>query len=90
MAGIMPQQIVVVAAPLSPYEVIAAELRRQFERGELKAGDQLPTVAELSRLHAVSVGTTHRAVALLKSEGLIDVARGRRALVVGRARPCTD
>jgi DNA-binding GntR family transcriptional regulator len=31
----------------------------------------------------VSVGTTHRAVALLRDEGLIDVARGRRAVVVG-------
>jgi hypothetical protein len=90
MAGIMPQQIVAMAAPPSPYEVVAAELRRQIERGELKPGDNLPTVAELSRLHAVSVGTTHRAVALLKNEGLIDVARGRRAVVVGRARPYTD
>jgi integrase len=32
MAGIMPQQIVAMAAPPSPYEVVAAELRRQIER----------------------------------------------------------
>ncbi|MFG3418704.1 tyrosine-type recombinase/integrase [Micromonospora sp. NPDC048063] len=67
----------------SPYRVIAAELREQIEAGALRPGDQLPTVAELAGAHGVSVGTAHRAVGLLTSEGLVNVARGRRATVAG-------
>ncbi|MDQ4037110.1 MAG: GntR family transcriptional regulator, partial [Actinomycetota bacterium] len=53
--------------------------------GRLKPGDQLPTVAELAVAHTVSVGTAHRAIALLKDEGFIAVTRGRRATVSASA-----
>lgn len=80
MAGIMPRPTV-VRGPLAPYEVIAAELREQLESGRLAPGSQLPTTVDLAATYAVSVGTVNRAVALLRSEGLIDVSRGRRATV---------
>jgi DNA-binding GntR family transcriptional regulator len=38
-------------------------------------------VVELAAEHEVSAGTVNRAVALLKAEGLIDVQRGKRAIV---------
>ena len=85
MASIMP----VLSAPAprpprGPYEVIAATLREQIQDGRLSAGDLLPTIAELAAAHRVSVATAHRALALLKAEGLVEVSRGKRAVVRDR------
>jgi hypothetical protein len=82
MAGIMPVPVPVAPAPRGPYEVIAAELREQILTGRLRAGDQLPTIAELATRHGVAVGTAHRAMDLLRAEGLIVSSRGRRSVVV--------
>ena len=65
----------------SPYQTIAAQLREQIANGQLRPGDQLPAISKLAAAHGVSVGTAHRAVALLTAEGLVSVARGRRATV---------
>jgi integrase len=81
MAAIVPRPHVVAPAA-SPYERVAEGLRAQIRVGILKPGDQLPTVAELAVANAVAMSTAHRAVALLRVEGLIDVARGRRSRVV--------
>ena len=66
----------------SPYEPIAADLRASIESGTLLPGDAIPTIEELAMRHGVSAGTAHRAVAVLKSHGLIATQRGRRAVVV--------
>jgi len=86
MANIMPKPVPV---PLvrEPYEKIAESLRDDIHAGRLKPGDQLPTVVELAVANTVAVGTAHRAMALLKDEGLIDVTRGRRAIVAACACP---
>lgn len=81
IAGIMPQVAVAPRPPRGPYEIIAATLREQIHDGRLAPGDLLPTTAGLAAVHAVSIATAHRAVALLHSEGLIEVSRGRRAVV---------
>ncbi|WP_423213683.1 GntR family transcriptional regulator [Pseudonocardia sediminis] len=65
-----------------PYENIAASLREAIRSGRLAPGEQLPTMAELAVANSCAVGTAHRAVALIREEGLIDVARGRRAVVL--------
>ena len=89
MAEIMPAVVVPTSRPRrAPYEVIAAELRQQIEDGRLAPGSFLPTTNELAAAHSVSIATSHRAIALLKSEGLIEVSRGRRAVV--RAAPPTS
>ena len=82
MAGIMPVPVPAAPAPRGPYEVIAADLREQILTGPLRAGDQLPTIAELATQHGVAVGTAHRAMDLLRAEGLIVSSRGRRSVVV--------
>ncbi|MDT4914309.1 MAG: integrase [Pseudonocardiales bacterium] len=81
MANIIPRPVVSAAGPRGPYETIAAELREQIESGVLAAGDHLPTVLDLAETYNVSAGTVNRAMALLRSAGLIDVSRGRRAVV---------
>jgi integrase len=81
MAGIMPPAVAAPREPRGLYEVIAAALREQIAAGQLRAGDQLPTIAELAARHGVAVGTAHRALDLLRSEGLAEASRGRRATV---------
>lgn len=85
MATLIPRPVVAARGPRGPYEIIAAELREQIGAGELRPGDPLPTVVELAAAHSVSVGTAHRAIDLLHRDGLIDVARGRRATVAHSA-----
>jgi integrase len=40
-----------------PYETIAADLREKIMTGELKPGDQLPTIVQLAAQHTVAAGT---------------------------------
>src|SRR3712207_6483367 len=72
---------------LFPYTTL---FRSQIRTGQLKPGDQLPTIAELAVANTVAVGTAHRALALLRDEGLVHVARGRRAVVSAHSKPGTD
>lgn len=65
----------------SPYERVAGSLRVAIEEGQLSPGDQAPTVDQLAAAHGVSAGTAHRALALLKTEGLITARRGSRSVV---------
>jgi DNA-binding GntR family transcriptional regulator len=88
MANIIPKPVPSKAAR-GPYETIAAALRDEIRLGQLKPGDQLPTVAELAAAHMVAVGTAHRAMALLKDQGLIEATRGRRATVAADPFPAT-
>ena len=81
MATIVPKPVPAPAAPRGPYEVIAEALREQIRTGQLKPGDQLPTIAELAVANTVAVGTAHRAFTLLRDEGLVEVTRGKRAVV---------
>jgi DNA-binding GntR family transcriptional regulator len=90
MAGIMPTLTATAPRlPRGPYEVIAATLREQIQDGRLAPGSLVPTTADLAAAHSVSIATAHRAIAVLNAEGLIDVSRGRRAVVgdPGPARP---
>jgi integrase len=76
MAGVLPQVSPQPPIPRSPYEVIAAALREQIRSGALRPGAELPTLVELAAANTVAVGTAHRALSLLRNEGLVDVARG--------------
>jgi integrase len=81
MAGIMPLPMAAPAPPRGPYEIIATELREQIDSGQLRPGDRLPTLVELADRHGVSEATAHRAVDALRREGLVEVMRGRRAII---------
>lgn len=65
----------------NPYQKIAADLRGAITCGAIRIGDKLPPVAELATRYGVSFGTAQRAIAELKSDGLVAVSRGRRAVV---------
>src|ERR671938_440852 len=57
-------------------ELVAAELRRQIVRGELKEGDALPPETNLMEQFGVSRPTLREAFRVLESEALITVRRG--------------
>ena len=57
-------------------ELVAASLRRQIVRGQLKEGDALPHESVLMATFAVSRPTLREAFRVLESERLIRVRRG--------------
>lgn len=73
-----------VDAKPAPYKLIAANLRKRIMDGDLAPRHLLPTVKELAATYSVSVGTAHRAIALLTKEGSVTVRRGARATVRNR------
>lgn len=82
MADLMPARDLSERASRAPYRRIASELGKAIISGALKPGEQLPTVVDLATTYQVSPNTIVRAVGVLKAQGLIDVARGRRAVVL--------
>lgn len=67
------------------YKQIADHLRALVERKELLPGASLPSERVLMDSYGAARGTIRQAVALLRSEGLIEVEHGRGSFV--RARP---
>ncbi|MDV7352221.1 GntR family transcriptional regulator [Rhodococcus oxybenzonivorans] len=62
-------------------EQIAANVRGAFMRGEIAAGDRLPSARALAESIDVNLHTVLRAYAVLRDEGLIDLRRGRGAVI---------
>lgn len=63
------------------YVQIADELRQNLNDGIYKPGDKLPTEEHLSTQFGVNRHTLRRAIAVLKSEGLLRVDQGRGTFV---------
>ncbi|MEV0946470.1 GntR family transcriptional regulator [Rhodococcus sp. NPDC049939] len=66
---------------------IAANVRGAFLRGEIHAGDRLPSARALAESIDVNLHTVLRAYAALRDEGLIDLRRGRGAVVRADSTP---
>jgi DNA-binding transcriptional regulator YhcF (GntR family) len=75
---------------VSPYQRIAEDLRGAITCGALRPGDKLPTVEQLRNRYHVSAGTANRAIAKLKTEGLVSATRGRRAAVSNGNESCAS
>ncbi len=69
------------------YDQIAASVRAQLARGALSPGDRLPAARELAEALDVNIHTVLRAYQDLRDEGLIDLRRGRGAVVTEAAAP---
>jgi GntR family transcriptional regulator len=70
------------AVPL--FEQLAASVRSEASRGNLRAGDRLPAAREVAVSLDINVHTALRAYQLLRDEGLVDLRRGRGAVVTDR------
>lgn len=63
---------------------IAATLREEIAAGQYRAGDRLPTEAQLSARFGVNRHTVRQALAALADEGLLHARRGAGVFVTGR------
>ncbi|MEI2774391.1 MAG: GntR family transcriptional regulator [Tetrasphaera sp.] len=63
------------------YDQLAASIRGAIARGELGAGERLPPARDLADSLSVNMHTVLRAYAALRDEGILQVRRGRGAVV---------
>ncbi len=73
------------ASGVAIYDQIAASVRAAATRGALHPGDRLPAARELAEALDVNVHTVLRAYQDLRDEGLVDLRRGRGAVVTDAA-----
>lgn len=76
------------ATPL--FEQLAAGLRVEIAAGRIRAGERLPSARELGDALGVNLHTVLHGYQLLRDEGLIQLRRGRGALVTERADALRD
>jgi GntR family transcriptional regulator len=69
------------------YLQIVSQVKEQVQKGELKAGDELPPVRELADSLGINLHTVRGAYLRLRDQGVIDLRLGRRARI---ARPRTS
>lgn len=67
------------------FDQLAASVRAEIARGILRAGDRLPSAREVAGALGVNVHTVLRAYQDLRDEGLVDLRRGRGAVVTDDA-----
>lgn len=67
------------------FEQLAIQVRSAVARGELPAGTRLPSARELASLLSVNLHTVLRAYQDLRDEGLLELRRGRGAVITARA-----
>ncbi len=59
------------------YRQLVEQVRRLVAGGQLRAGDELPSVRELAVVHGVNAMTISKAYSLLEAEGLLERQRGK-------------
>lgn len=69
-------------APRARYQQVADELREAIKKGEFPPGSMLPSQPDLARQYDLNQTSINRAIAVLRSEGLVRIERGRGAFVL--------
>jgi GntR family transcriptional regulator len=69
------------------FDQLAAAVRAEVGRGALRPGDRLPAARELAASLDINVHTVLRAYQELRDEGLVDLRRGRGAVITDQAAP---
>lgn len=88
----MKELFLAVDPDQAPFQQIMDQFRNLIERGELLAGDSLPTVRQLAGDLGVAPNTVARAYAELQQEGLLtsEGRRGTRVAAVVQAKQKTS
>jgi GntR family transcriptional regulator len=74
------------ASSTALFEQIAASVRTEVVRGAASVGEKLPAARDLAESLDINVHTVLRAYQLLRDEGLVDLRRGRGAVLTEHAR----
>lgn len=72
------------------FEQVAASVRSLIAAGRLRAGDRLPPAREIAAALDVNLHTVLHAYQDLREEGLIDLRRGRGAVVTTAAASLSE
>ena len=72
------------------YDQVAASVRADLIAGRLTPGDRLPAAREVAEALDINVHTVLRAYQQLRDEGLVDLRRGRGAVIARSAAPLAD
>jgi len=70
--------------PRPLYLQIAAQVKEQVQKGDLRPGDELPPVRELADSLGINLHTVRSAYLRLRDQGVIDLRLGRRARIARR------
>jgi DNA-binding GntR family transcriptional regulator len=68
-------------SPVPTYRQLADQLRAMVTSGELKSGDRLPSIHDLTQQTGLAQNTIRAAVDVLREEGLVVTAPGRGVFV---------
>jgi len=68
------------------YNQIVTQLKEQILKGELKAGEALPSIRSLAKELQISVITTKRAYEELEREGFIETVPGKGSFVAAYSK----
>lgn len=81
-----PASLIQIRADASEpiYRQVIEQVKRQVAAGQLKAGEQMPSVRELAHTLAVHHMTVSKAYSLLEMEGVLLRRRGRPMVVAPR------
>ncbi|KQY85350.1 MULTISPECIES: GntR family transcriptional regulator [Roseateles] len=80
-------------SPEPIYRQLVEQVKRRVAAGQLKAGDEIPSVRELAQALAVHPMTISKAYSLLESDGVLERRRGLSMVVAAqhrRAQPTAD
>ncbi|MBW8761140.1 MAG: GntR family transcriptional regulator [Microbacterium sp.] len=77
-------------SPTAIFDQVAASIRADIVSGRVVQGDRLPTAREVASALDINVHTVLRAYQQLRDEGLVDLRRGRGAVVSASAAALTD
>ncbi|WP_213995439.1 GntR family transcriptional regulator [Arsukibacterium sp.] len=69
------------------YRQLTGQIKRMVAGGQLKAGDELPSVRELASQYAVNPMTISKAYSLLEAEGVLERQRGKPMTIASQASP---
>lgn len=69
---------------------LAASVRADAAASRVRPGDRLPSAREVADALGVNLHTVLRAYQQLRDEGLVDMRRGRRAVVTDAALPLAE